>query len=68
MRLHLDPTTGRIPDSYPGTFYRVERGVGFPTYIADFDNRAEAERFAIEDSGRGNRDHRVATMHIMGRA
>lgn len=66
MQLHLD-SLGLIPATYPKTFYRVEcwnRG----KRIADFDNMAEASRFAIDHAKQtGARyDHKVATMHVRG--
>lgn len=64
MRLQLDQL-GMIPADYPRSFFRVS-SERTGSRIADFDNRAEAETFAIVDSGKGNRDHRVAAMHMTG--
>ena len=62
MQLHLDPM-GRIPADYPARFWRVSTW-RTDYRLADFDNEAEAKRFAVEDSGKGNLDHKVATMNI----
>jgi squalene cyclase len=64
MQLQLD-ANGFIPASYPRKFYRVEcwdRG----RRIADFDNCAEAHRFAIRHAKEnGYRyDHKVATCQM----
>lgn len=67
MQLNLD-AMGRIPASYPKTFYRVEcwtRG----KRIADFDNCAEAHRFAIRHAKENGYkyDHKVAILTLTGR-
>ena len=62
MRLNLD-AMGHISDEYTRTFFRVSAW-GTDRHIADFDNKAEAVQFAITDSGRGNIDHKVSTMHM----
>jgi len=64
MRLQLDDL-GFIPADYPRSFFRVEdERTG--KRIADFTTAAEAHKFAIVDSGKGNRDHKVAQMHMTG--
>lgn len=64
MKLYLD-AMGFIPATYPATFYRVSsERTGIR--IADFTTATEAHKFAIVDSGRGNRDHKVAAMHMTG--
>ena len=62
MRLNLN-ANGNIPATYPAVWYRVSTWAR-DCFVADFDNRAEAEQFAIEDSGKGNFDHKVATMKL----
>ncbi len=62
MRLHLD-SLGYIPATYPKTFYRVSTWKT-DRRIADFDSKSEAVCFAIVDSGKGNFDHKVATLHL----
>lgn len=64
MRLHLD-AMGMIPAGYPRTFYRVSDWKS-GRRLADFSTPGEAERFAVEDSGRGNLDHKVSALHLSG--
>ena len=63
MRLQLTQT-GHIAPEYPVTFFRVEDYMT-GMRIADFTDRAETVRFAINDADQKHRryDHRVVTLH-----
>ena len=62
MKLNLD-SLGNIPATYPGKFFRVSREMT-GARVADFSTAAEAHKCAIIDSGKGNRDHKVAAMFM----
>ncbi len=67
MQLNLD-VMGRITADYPAKFFRVENW-NTGRRIADFDDKAEADAFAISDARQSGcqYDHKVATMKLTGR-
>ena len=60
MQLHLN-AIGNIPTSYPAVWFRVSTWAR-DCFVADFDNRADAERFAINDAKELRYDHKVSMM------
>ena len=64
MQINLTET-GHLSANHPATFYRVSNW-NTGRRVADFDNQAEANAFAISDAREAGcrYDHRVEVMRI----